>query len=342
MAVLLVTMSAIPHLQHHMTGAHGQPAAPNLSHSQPDVSVANKRPKLSLQTTSLTNSYATASRGVVPNTAQAAYTPTTVNTLANTWDLTIRPSPISRTESPRPSQAARIQTGQQPYIISLPFGLRPILKNSPLPPRAPSVSASPRDARRRAFFPQPKRVSFEKNLDEFIENRQYTARHSDLTSSEDEGSDEEQPQDPSALNAADDATSGSSSSPPPCRKRKVRRDSGIYVDTQPHLSSTASTTADDDANMTPSSNSKRRKWQWASAAEESIPTESAPPSSDSETVECEETDSMRPLHVDQATEEACEAREANADRTPSPPSADSRPKLEACGAERPTDGESER
>lgn len=273
MAVLLLPMSAIPDYQHHMTAAHGHSVPSNLSHNSGSAASqsGNKRPKLSLQTSSLPNTYGSLTRGLAPSTTQTIYTPTTANTLANTWDLSIRPSPVSRAESPKPLQQARPPpgpgAGQQPYAYSLPFGLKPILKNSPLPPRAASVSASPRESRRKVFFPQPKRVSFKQNLEEPIETKQYTARHSDLTSSEEETSDEDPAEEPSSLSDNATATNTMSmyhSSPPPNRKRKTRRDSGIYVDAKT-VSSTTTPTPDDNATIKPPSACKRRKWHSTSS-----------------------------------------------------------------------------
>lgn len=270
MAILLLPMSAIPDIPHHMTAAHGHSVPPNLSHNPSNVATqpANRRPKLSLQTTSLASTYGSLTRGVAPNTTQTLYTPTTANTLANTWDLSIRPSPVSRTESPRPLLQIRPSSGtsQQPYAYSLPFGLRPILKNSPLPPRAASVSASPRESRRKVFFPQPKRVSFRNNLEEPIETKHYIARHVDLTSSEEETSDEEPQQESSSLKSDESQpTSTYHTSPPPNRKRKVRRDSGIYIDPRAEPLTTISSSSDDNITIKPLPPCKRRKWQSTSS-----------------------------------------------------------------------------
>jgi len=267
MAVLLPLMSAIPHPQNHMTDGLGQSASSGLSTHPRDVTTQSnsKRPRLSLQTTSLTNTYGALTRGLAPNSdVQATFTPTTTNTLVNTWDLSVRPSPVSRTESPR-LLPTRTHTPQQPYIMTLPFGIKSILKNSPLPPRQGSISASPRDSRRKVFFPQPKRVVFKGNLEDFIETTQYVARHSDLTSGSSDGSSDEEIQpDPSSLSQNDTAASGALSSPPPSRKRKDRRDSGIYIATKTEHSQPPP--SEESASATPSSESrKRRRWQWTLA-----------------------------------------------------------------------------
>lgn len=267
MALLVAPMSAIPHIQHHMTSAHGHSVPSNLSHNSANAVTqsGNKRPKLSLQTTSLTSTYGSLTRGIAPNTTQATYTPTTANTLSNTWDLSIRPSPVSRTESPRPLSQVRSQAVQQPYTYSLPFGVKPILKNSPLPPRAASVSASPRESRRKVFFPQPKRVLFKQDLEEIIETKQYVVKHSDLTSSGDETSDDEPQSEPTDLAENEITPSTYHNSPPPNRKRKVRRDSGIAIEPEAESSAQLTTTtdqADDETAISrPPLPCKRRKRQ---------------------------------------------------------------------------------
>lgn len=263
MAVLLPSMSTIPHIQDHMTDAHGQSASSGLSKHTTNVATQpnSKRPKLSLQTTSLTNTHSPLTRGLVPNPGtQATFTPTTTNTLVNTWDLSFRPSPVSRTESPRPAPT-RTQTPQQPYTLSLPFGLKSILKNSPLPPRQGSISASPRDSRKKVFFPPSKRVVFRRNLEDFIETTQYVARHVDLASSSEESSDEESQPDASSPGPPGVQASGSQCSPPPSRKRKNRRDSGIYIET--NVEDAQTMPSEESASSTISSEvRKRRRWQF--------------------------------------------------------------------------------
>lgn len=276
MAVLIPTMSTtIPHLSSHMTDTHGHSGSPGppLSNHGSDLAITptSKKPKLSLQTTSLSNTYGSLTRGLSIN-QQATYTPTTTNTCANTWDLSYRPSPTPRTESPRSSQFSRVPTQtqqeRQPYTISLPFGVRPILKNSPLPPRATSISASPRDSKRKIFFPQPKKVIFRKNLEDVIHTSQYTAKHSDLSSSEDEH-----------LSTSDNNTTTPiipseirkpQHSLPSTRKRKDRRTSEIPTDT----SSPDTQLLDQDiVDSRPLKSCKRRKWQWTLPSSEKLSVE---------------------------------------------------------------------
>jgi hypothetical protein len=167
---------------------------------------ASKRPKLSLQTNALTTSYgSSASATGNKATDMTAATPTTLNTFNNTFDLSLRPSPNSATASPfRTTTISSPLRRKQPYSLNLPLGVKPILKNSRLAAdlRRSSIptSASPRSARR-VFFPAPKKVSFQFN-DETIENREYTARHIDLSpepsdndaSGSDAGSDRSSPE----------------------------------------------------------------------------------------------------------------------------------------------------
>lgn len=264
MAVLLPSMSAITHIQSHMTDAHGRQMSSDLPDAAAKLSTAggSKRPKLSLQTTSLSNTYGSLTRGIgAPQNSEATFTPTTTNTLVNQWELSIRPSPVTRTESPVPS-SLRNQPNQHPYNLSLPFGVRPILKNSPLPSRQASVSASPRDSRRKVFFPQPKQVAFRKNLEEVIETTRFTARHSDLSSSEEDRSEDDVNAEPGSP-LVTSIGAGLDCSPPPKRKRKCRRDTGISIDTSVQSKISVESTIPKSTRSC-----KRRKWQWTTGVED--------------------------------------------------------------------------
>ncbi|ETI28704.1 hypothetical protein G647_01155 [Cladophialophora carrionii CBS 160.54] len=156
-----------------------------------------KKPKLSLNTSNLAPTFhGTVSRqtGITTN---ATATPTTLNTFNNTFDLTYRPSPVSTLSSPgthsqwKPSghpSSPSTRLSNQPYNLSLPFGIRPILKNSPLcgDTHRSSISASPRVPGRKVFFPAPKKVTFRAQLEDEIVTKRYVERHVDLSSSEDE------------------------------------------------------------------------------------------------------------------------------------------------------------
>jgi hypothetical protein len=159
--------------------------------------LSTKKPKLSLQTSDLASTFhGSVSRQTGIN-ANATATPTTFNTFNNTFDLTYRPSPVTAESTPGPLSQRRpsahpsspiIRLPEQPYYLNLPFGVNPILKNSPLPRdiRGPSVSASPRVSGRRVFFPAQKKVSFRPELEDEIVTSKYVMRHADLSSSEDE------------------------------------------------------------------------------------------------------------------------------------------------------------
>lgn len=294
-----------------MTDSHSEPgnSGSPITNFNPSLTsgATSKKPKLSLQTTSLGNTYGSLTRGLAAD-QQAIYTPTTTNTLANTWDLSYRPSPILRTESPKPPQLSRLQTQikqeDQPYSLTLPFGIRSILKNSPLQARASSVSASPRESRRKLFFPQPKKVNFRRNLEDVIHTTRYVARHSDLSSSEDDSSSE------TASNVeAQTEHSSSQTSPPPTRKRKDRRDSGVSVDST--NTEEQSISSQDVTAVRPIKNCKRRKWQWslparentssAEQAEQQLSDECSSETQDEEDAECEQVSS--PTELEEATEE---------------------------------------
>lgn len=182
-----------------------QPTLPSLHQSYVDPlehhMPASKRPKLSLQTSLPSAPYGVSSSQAGSNRADSVATPTTRNTLANqyhTFDLSIRPSPVSATASPagapfpKPAPISRNKRSL-PYDLNLPIGVRSILKNSAIPTDVrrgslSAASASPRSATggRRIFFPEPKRVKF--GTDEEIVTSTYVARHVDLSSSEDEAS----------------------------------------------------------------------------------------------------------------------------------------------------------
>jgi hypothetical protein len=286
--LLSMTASAIPIPASISTGTTC--CDPLYDHMPP-----TKRPKLSLQTTSLpsTTTYGIAASHnagisrLAPDEISHA-TPTTLNTFTNTFDLSIRPSPISSAvASPsatllsRPITAAPLGSRnavalpsarakrQLPYDLNLPFGVRPILKNSSLPldcrrGSLGAISASPRSASsKRVFFPEPKRVKF--GGQEEVVNRHYVARHHDLSSSEDDetsGSEHTAETDP--VNAVDreegvdhsdtkDASSGSSN---------LASKGGLVVDEFQRSSRRTNVTR------------KRRRWEWTLGSSPPSPGES--------------------------------------------------------------------
>ena len=189
------TPPPLPHLLSHHVPISSSSMLPPQNVGPLDPLSAPKKPKLSLKTSDLAVSFpGSVSRQSTVNT-NATATPTTLNTFNNTFDLTHRPSPVSTLSSPgvhpRPSTQTSspiVRTSDQPYRLNLPFGINPILKNSPLSPgiRRPSISASPRIASRRVFFPAAKKVTFRAQLEEEIVTQQYVLQHADLTSSEDD------------------------------------------------------------------------------------------------------------------------------------------------------------
>ncbi|KAL2404300.1 hypothetical protein ABEF95_011188 [Exophiala dermatitidis] len=163
-------------------------------------SMTEKRPKLSLQTSGLTPTCTASVSHYGPSTAKSSTTPTTSNTFANTFELALRPSPASAVSSPAvyPQQRTSCQqpsstttSEDQPYTLNLPFGVRSILKNGPLPKdirRVPGCSASPSPwgTGRRVFFPAAKKVTFRTILEEEIVTKDYVRCHADLSSSDDD------------------------------------------------------------------------------------------------------------------------------------------------------------
>lgn len=161
------------------------------------------RPKLSLKTSGLNPTFGgpTGARNHVNCTATA--TPTALNTLANAFDLTYRPSPVASLSpgahflgktTGHPLSPATKRT-ERPYSQNLPFGVHPILKNTPLPrdarrPSTCSAGTSPRIALRRVVFPLPKKVTFCTVLEEIV-TKDYVKCHADLSSSEEESSSSE-------------------------------------------------------------------------------------------------------------------------------------------------------
>ena len=196
--------ASLSHLDHVNTAA----ALPLQPGGYPSTSIhmpPTKRPKLSLQTSQLPSAYASSASNAGKSVDKmATTTPTTLNTFTNTFDLSIRPSPTSATASPsslhlrtRPTASPLRRT--QPY--NLPFGVKSILKNSRITKdyRRGSLTASASPCTgRKVFFPPTKKVSFQA-IDEEIVTHTYTARHVDLSSSEDDElsstSDTEKPSD---------------------------------------------------------------------------------------------------------------------------------------------------
>ena len=168
----------------------------NMTQSRPQ-STSQKRPKLSLQTSSLPITFGKSSTALATTaSALPAASPTVLNTFNNAYDMPHRFSPA--TASPTGNRSARpssrlvspfaLSKEDRPYQVT--HGLKGILRNSPIPSslRRSSfcpASESPRTGRR-ALFPAAKKVIFHTVLEEEIKTSTYTAKHSDLSSDDEE------------------------------------------------------------------------------------------------------------------------------------------------------------
>ncbi|KAL9065965.1 MAG: hypothetical protein Q9161_007880 [Pseudevernia consocians] len=132
-------------------------------------SAAPKRPKLSLQTSTLPSPAVQRSAAATSLSACTEY-PVIRNTHADVFDAP-PPTPTSAIQIPFPSSSTTSFAfpgispfhNDAPYI--LPIGTHSILRNSPLPRR--HVSAASARAPRR-MFPPVKRVAFQERLVEFM------------------------------------------------------------------------------------------------------------------------------------------------------------------------------
>ncbi|KAL1969496.1 hypothetical protein VTN77DRAFT_8934 [Rasamsonia byssochlamydoides] len=177
-----------------------------------------KRPRLSLQTSSLPISCGKSTTGL--SWACATASPTVLNTFNNAYEIS---RPLSSTDIPSPSKSSnklsRYAFGRSdstaPY--QQPLGVRSILRNSPLAKssssslRRPSMSmtASGVPESRHVYFPAKKQVSYRFPLEEEIRTVRFVARHSDLSSdSESELESEESESDGSESSVSDKSSSG--------------------------------------------------------------------------------------------------------------------------------------
>ena len=234
------------------------------------------KPKLSLKTSDLASTFhGTVSRQTSVNADATTATPTTMNTFNNTFDLTYRPSPVSAVPSPIPQMSRRPSTqlsspitrlAEQPYHLGLPFGIRPILKNSPLSwdVRRPSISASPRVSGRRMFFPALKKVSFRSDLEEEVTTKDYVMRHTDLGSSEDEstGSSETDEQNGTSTEENEEVVKESIVRVDELSTRGIRKRKTTA--TFPFPAADLGPGSDEGSRSTSASRSKRkrRRWEW--------------------------------------------------------------------------------
>ncbi|RMD41789.1 hypothetical protein DV735_g3303, partial [Chaetothyriales sp. CBS 134920] len=228
--------------------------------STPNLMPASKRPKLSLQTSSLQTSHGMSTSTSASNRIDdlATVTPTTLNTFNNTFDLAVRPSPTSASPSPVPfarskSNAPSPFRWRAPYDLkNQPYDVKPILKNSALvyEPRRGSVatSASPRGTRK-VFFPPEKTVSFA-TADEEIVTQVYVARHIDLSSSEDESSSTSSAEvDAAGSGDRDDESSDKATTLAQVDEKATVERSPVQASTQ-------------NSQLTHRRSRKRRRWEW--------------------------------------------------------------------------------
>lgn len=241
----------------------------------PQQPAQSKRPKLSLQTSSLPITFGKSSTALAM-TASALPTasPTILNTFNNAYDLPRRPSPASTPAStPRLTQrhprsmASLVSRREEDWPYKVPLGIRGILRNTPIPTpmRKSSVcsnSASPRNGRR-VFFPPIKRVCYRFPLEEEITTVKFVARHSDLSSS-DESEPEFGPE--TASEELDDSfdlpTSEEDSMIQAQPKKTLKRYSSRQIRAaavRDRLGDSRDQTA---ASKTPSERKKRRRWEW--------------------------------------------------------------------------------
>ncbi|KIW90190.1 uncharacterized protein Z519_08833 [Cladophialophora bantiana CBS 173.52] len=196
--MLAISMALpMPHLLSRLDPIHPLSMFPTENARPVNPPSPAKKPKLSLRTSDLAPTFRGSTGRQNGINIGATATPTTLNTFSNTFDLAYRPSPVTNLPSPvshsQPRGSAHptspiVRLSEHPYALNLPFGVHSILKNSPLPwdIRRPSVSASPRVASRRVFFPAPKKVAFRAELEEEIVTKNYIMRHADLSSSDEE------------------------------------------------------------------------------------------------------------------------------------------------------------
>ncbi|OJJ40623.1 hypothetical protein ASPWEDRAFT_22788 [Aspergillus wentii DTO 134E9] len=148
------------------------------------------RPKLTLQTSSLPQTFGKSTTGLsLSFAAGATASPTVRNTFKNAYDVA---HPPSATVSPSRASSNKFCKPSSPYTTTnspyqLPLGVRSILRNSPLEPssrrRSGSVAtnvANGGSTQRRVLFPAKKQVSYRQPLEEEIRTVRYTARHSDI------------------------------------------------------------------------------------------------------------------------------------------------------------------
>ena len=260
--------SSAPHKRLHYLS---DPTEEMIAMSRPQP-VPNKRPKLSLQTNALPITFGkSTTTHSIPSSAVNAASPTILNTFKNAYELPQRPSPTTR--SPSAPRSARLSSKKMTNYISrhgsdwpygVPYGIKGILRNTPIPPtsRRTSVcssSASPRNGRR-AFFPPARRVAFRTHLEEEIKTVKFVARHSDISSSEESDSDYSSTGVPSDLDEESKDLKSEVDDQLSSMKRKRSHSKLIRAAAiRDGLDDSAAASLPP---RTPSSRRKRRRWEW--------------------------------------------------------------------------------
>ncbi|KAF3895081.1 hypothetical protein GTR04_2946 [Trichophyton interdigitale] len=157
----------------------------------------NKRPKLSLQTSCVPVTFGKSSTALsLTVSSNSCQSPTNRNTFKNAYESFHRiNSPVCRSPLKGPSRnrqrapstpakAGPVRAAEPPY--KLPKGIRGILRNSPIPSPA-QAEEQVRSPEATASTPSTKRVKYRYPLDEIIKTVKFTAKHSDIESTDASG-----------------------------------------------------------------------------------------------------------------------------------------------------------
>lgn len=256
------------------SGSRSSSVIPALAMTHPTAQNSPKRPKLSLQTSSLPITFGKSTTALaLAASALPTASPTVLNTFNNAYDIPHRFSPA--TSSPtgvRTRPTSRLVSPfisskeSQPYQVS--HGLRGILRNSPIPSslRRSSLcppAESPRSSRR-TFFPATKKVTFRAVLEEEIETKTYIVRHSDLSSDEEES---DPSTDPSSEDDSEPDETPTADADPIARSDRRKRKAGSDRQVEAAAIRDGPKSADRlqkrlKRNKESSRRSKRKKRQW--------------------------------------------------------------------------------
>jgi len=237
----------------------------------------SKRPKLSLQTSSLPVTFGKSSTArAMTASAVPTASPTVLNTFNNAYDLPRRPSPATTpastsrlTQRPSRTMASVVSRREDDWPYKVPLGIRGILRNTPIPAhmRKSSVcsnSSSPRNGRR-VFFPPTKRVCYRYPLEEEITTVKFVARHSDLSSSDESDLDSDSAPE-TAPEELDDGLDWPTSDEDRGAQARPKNDLKRYSRRQIRAAAVRDTPGDRPdqlgATRTPADRKKRRRWEW--------------------------------------------------------------------------------